>query len=76
MTMLWNTLVRGLIVIVCVLVFGGCSKKANQAPAPQEPVKTQAEYKAQADKEITEQNMAQELDKLEQAVDTEANQVP
>ncbi len=74
--MLLNTIARGAAVILCVLIFSGCEKNTEQTPAPQETVKTDAEYKAEAEKEITEQNMSQELDKLEQDVNTEAGQTP
>jgi hypothetical protein len=58
--------------VVCVLGIFGCSKKPSAAqPAP---TKTAAEYKAEADKQINEQNMSQELSKLEQEVSADANQ--
>ncbi len=67
-----NKLVRWFIVIVCVLGVYGCTKKPPAAqPAP---TKTAAEYKAEADKQINEQNAAQELSKLEQEVSADANQ--
>ncbi len=65
-----NTLVKWLVVMVCGLCLWGCTKKAP-APAPE---KTAAEYKAEADKQITEQNASQELAKLEQEVNTDAQQ--
>lgn len=73
--MLMSTIVRGALVILCVLIFSGCAKK-EQAPAQEEAVKTQAEYKAEADKEINEQNMAEELDELEKDVNADAGQTP
>ena len=63
--MLSNKLIGWIIVMVCVLSVCGCSKKSG---APSEPTKTAAEYKAEADKQITEQNASQELAKLEQEV--------
>lgn len=66
-----NRLIRWAVVIVCVLGVYGCSKKP--APTP-ESTKTEAQYKAEADKQINEQNAAQELNKLEQEVGAEANQ--
>ncbi len=70
--MLRNTVITWMIAVLCVAILGGCSKKTEEPGAPQEQVKTAAEYKAEADKEITEQNMADELDKLEQEVNAEA----
>lgn len=63
-----------LIVMLCVVGLAGCGKTSKEpAPAP-EQTKTAAEYEAEAKKEITEENMADELDKLEQAVEEEAAQ--
>jgi hypothetical protein len=61
--------------MVCVVSICGCARK----PAPtarEEPTKTVAEYKAEADKQITEQNASDELQKLEQAVAQDANEAP
>jgi Sec-independent protein translocase protein TatA len=71
--MLSNKLVQWIIVVVCVFGVYGCSKKAPPAAQPV-PTKTAAEYKAEADKQINEQNMSQELSKLEQEVSADANQ--
>ncbi len=61
--------------MVCVLSVYGCSKKVTPPAAQQEPTKTAAQYKAEADKQINEQNASQELAKLEQEVAAEeANQ--
>jgi len=69
--MLSNRLVRWIVVVVCVLSAYGCTRKSP----PSEPTKTAAQYKAEADKQITEQNASQELSKLEQEVAAdEANQ--
>ncbi len=69
-----NTLVRWVVALVCVLSLWGCAKKST-APAPQaQQTKTAAEYKAEADKQITEQNASEELSKLEQSIDQEAAQ--
>jgi hypothetical protein len=57
--------------LVCVASVYGCARK----PAQQEPTKTAAQYKAEAQKQINEQNASQELAKLEQEVAAEeANQ--
>jgi predicted small lipoprotein YifL len=72
--MLSNTLVRWIVALVCVFSICGCTRKSNEpAPAP-ETTKTAAEYKAEADKQINEQNMSQELSKLEQEIQTDAAQ--
>ena len=53
--------------ILLSFVIIGCKKKT------QEPVqiKTEAEYQAEAEKEITDENMEAELDKLEKDVDAD-----
>ena len=70
-----SKIVAGLLVVMlCFVGLVGCGKTSNEpAPAP-EQTKTAAEYQAEADKEITEENMSDELDKLEQSIDEEAAQ--
>ncbi len=68
-----NKLVRWFVVMIFVLGIYGCGKKNPPAPQPA-PTKTAAEYKAEADKQINEQNASQELSKLEQEVSADANQ--
>lgn len=43
----------------------GCKK------SPEETPKTQAEFKDEADKEITEENMNEQLDSLEKEIDAD-----
>jgi len=69
--MLRKTILTWAVVILCVVISNGCSKQ-QPSPSQEEQVKTAAEYKAEADKQITEQNMNQELDKLEKEVGAEA----
>jgi outer membrane protein assembly factor BamD (BamD/ComL family) len=59
---------RILTVITVVLLFSisGCKKESKSSETSEEPVKTAAEYDAEAKKDINEENMNQELDKLEQ----------
>lgn len=73
--MLRNTIISVVVGILCMAILAGCSKKQEPtpAPAPQEQTKTAAEYKTEADKQITEQNVNQELDKIEQEVSAEAD---
>lgn len=69
-------LAQWFVVVVCLLCVQGCARKSSPPTAPSEPTKTAAEYKAEADKQINEQNMSQELSKLEQEVNAEdANQI-
>ena len=58
---------------VALLTLGGCKDK----PSPEtesDIVKTDAEYKHQAEKEITKDNMLKELEKLEESVDQDTEQ--
>ena len=66
------------VVIVMLIVAGfGCKKKAvppeesNQVTAPETEVKSQAEYNEMARKQITKDNMQDELDKVEKEVQQE-----
>lgn len=73
---MWRTTLSILIVVAlsCASLVG-CSDDKN-APPEAEQTKTAAEYKAEAEKEITEENAAAELDKLEQTIEQEAGQEP
>jgi len=57
-------------VALCLAFATGCAKKSQ----PQEQTKTAAEYKAEAQKEITQENANQELDKLEKSISEESAQ--
>ena len=50
--------------ILCVSTLGGCGNDSGGEPEEAE-VKTAAEHKADAEKEITEENMEDELAKIE-----------
>ena len=50
--------------MVCFFVLGCCKKKTEPEPG-QEVLKSAAEYKAEAEREITEENMKAELEKIE-----------
>ncbi len=55
--------------IIFALAFCGCKKKSPE-PAGS---KTEAQYKADAEKEITEENMETQLDKLEKDLEADVN---
>jgi hypothetical protein len=66
-----------LLVILGSFYFSGCDKTSSDSESEEDVVvKTQAEYDAEAKKQITEENMAEELKKLEQAVDKEITEEP
>jgi hypothetical protein len=60
--------------LLCFSLLSGCKGSSSESPAEQEAVKTEAEYKAEADKEINKDNMAEELDKIEKTMAQEATQ--
>jgi hypothetical protein len=80
MTMSLNRLVKWVAIAVCIVGLCGCEKKSGtSAPAPgaapaATDTKTAEQYKAEADKQITEKNASDELKKLEQEVGADANQ--
>jgi hypothetical protein len=61
--MLRKVLVIIIAAAIGVFSFSGCKKKSD------EDVKTAAEYKAEAEKEITQENRDAELDALEKAME-------
>ncbi len=61
-------------VMLTLLCVTGCAKKSQPPAPPAEQTKTAAEYKAEADKQITQENADAELNKLQQSVDAEATQ--
>ena len=74
--MLREMLVLAVTIIVLLFSVGGCKKASESPGAGEEPVKTAAEYEAEAKEDINEENMNQELDKLEQELEQEAEQTP
>jgi predicted small lipoprotein YifL len=72
-------MIRKLTVLVVILALAvsmaGCRKKSTPPPPPSTPqkteVKTQAQYEAQAKKDINSTNMQAELEKIEKDVQKE-----
>ena len=60
--------------ILCLSLLSGCKDSSSDTQSEQEAVKTEAEYKAEAEKEVNKDNMAEELDKIEKTVEQEAAQ--
>jgi len=70
-----RSVARTIVLLTCLLNIAGCDRQTNQtgsAPAETEQVKTAEEYKAEADKQITEENMTSELDSLEKEIAADA----
>ena len=59
-------------VVLCLACLTGCKKDSGET----ETVKTEAEYKAEADKEINTENMDEELDKIEKEVEQDSKEAP
>ena len=57
---------------LCLGSLTGCGKSEEPVTSDDEQVKTIQQYKEEAAKEINEENMEEELEKLEQAIDQEA----
>jgi len=60
-------------IMLCGFFLAGCSKKGETEPA-EEQLKSVSEYQAEAQKEITAENMDQELEKIEKDVEQEISQ--
>ena len=71
-----NTLVKVAVMLWCLVMIAGCKPQNQQGSAPAEQVKTEAQYKAEAEKEVTAENADQELDSLEKEVNAEDTQTP
>jgi nitrous oxide reductase accessory protein NosL len=75
-----SKLITLIFVFILVVTSAGCRKKAETTPPPAEPnktqAKTQADYDAQAKKDINSVNMQAELEKLEKDIDKEAGTRP
>lgn len=74
-----SKLITLIVVFVLIVTSAGCRKKPA-APAPAEPnkteAKTQADYDAQAKKDINSTNMQDELQKLEKDIEKETGTRP
>lgn len=74
-----RSIARTIVLLMCLMIIAGCDRQTNQAdssPAETEQVKTAAEYKAEAEQQITEENMTSELDSLEKEIDADAATAP
>ena len=75
--MLRKVLVMILLATLSLFYIGGCDKTSSDAESDEEVVvKTAAEYEAEAEKQINEENVEEELKKLEDAIDKEISEEP
>jgi len=68
--MLRNVLIIMAVTVISVFCIAGCKKEPEQGRSSQES-EAMAEYKVQAQAEITEENMDEELEKIEEAIERE-----
>ncbi len=74
-------MLRTIVVIVSIAAISvfwmsGCKKTSSESKPEEEVVKTQAEYDAEAKKDITKDNMASELEKMEKDVEQDVSEQP
>jgi thiamine biosynthesis lipoprotein ApbE len=76
--MLRKVLLIAVVAAMVAFCATGCKKRPEQ-PQPEEQTEapvTMTEYGAEAEKEITKKNMAEELDKLEKEIEQEISEEP
>lgn len=67
---MWRIMVSVLLAAMLGLAAVGCKKE----PAGSEEVKTMEEYQTEAEQEITEENMDEELQQIESSIEQETSQ--
>ena len=64
-------MIKKILIVCAVLVFGLCGLNGCQKNGADEPAPSKADYEAQAEKEITADNMDQELENIEKSLSEE-----
>jgi len=67
-------LVMIVIIVTSIFYLNGCKKRADEVQPDTEEVKTAAEYEAEAKEQINKENMAEELERIEKALDQDISQ--
>lgn len=72
-------MLRKILVIVVVTAItgfclGGCKKRSSETGSDREVTGALAEYKTEAEKQINKENMVEELEKIERAMEQEVSQ--
>jgi hypothetical protein len=62
------------ITAISVFCLSGCKKRSSEAESEEEVLKTMAEYEADAKEQISKENMAEELERIEKALEQEVSQ--
>ncbi len=74
--MLRKGLVPIILLMICLFCSGGCKTSSPESGSAKEAVKTAAKYAEDAEREINEDNMAAELEKIEDALTREEIEQP
>lgn len=74
--MLRRILALSVSAILCLSCLSGCKKDSSETEPDQEVVKTAAQHKVEAEKEINAENMDDELAKIEKAMEQDLKEVP
>ena len=60
-----------MVIAVCLFVPGGCKKSEPTDQGSGETVKSEAEFEAEAEEAITEENLDEQLDRLEKEIEAD-----
>ncbi len=74
--MLRKFFILSFIAVIVVFCLNGCKDRSSGTQSDQEEAKTAAEYEAEAEEQITRENMAQELERIEKAIDQDISREP
>ena len=74
--MLRKVLVIVALASISFFCISGCGKTSSDAEPNEEVIKTMAEYEAEAEAQINEENMDEELAKIEKALEQEISEEP
>ena len=72
--MIRKVLVIVAVTAISVFCLSGCKKRSSEAESDEEVLKTIAEYEVEAKEQINKENMADELDRIEKALEEEISQ--
>jgi hypothetical protein len=72
--MIRKVLILVAVTAISVFCLSGCKKSSSEAESDEEVPKTMAEYETEAKKQINKENMADELDRIEKALEEEVSQ--
>jgi hypothetical protein len=71
----WQMLRKVLVIVAVIVICAfGCKRRSSEPETVQEKLKTTAEYDAEAKEQINKENMAEELEKIEKAMEQEIEQ--